>query len=277
MRRCLFTLIAFLVLLLADRGQAAIEVPFEHRDGLIWIRVSVAGRAEPLRFLLDSGAGVSVIDLRAARQLGQKLDAPQTIRGIGGRSLAFRVAGLEMNLAGIALPKPRLALDLSAVSAGCGRRIDGLLGADFIREHIVQIDFRAERIRLLSRQELPAKACAVMPLVPRGDALCVRLAVNDQPPAWVRVDTGCDSALEWLVARHSQPSQTGISIAAGPGSRGRVPTTVQLGALQLAAVPTGLHATPIFPGESGLLGNGLLARFTVTFDTAKQRLLLARN
>jgi len=52
---------------------------------------------------------------------------------------------------------------------------------------------------------------------------------------------------------------------------------VQLGALRLADIPTGLHETPIFEGEAGLLGNGLLSRFTVTFDVAKKQLLLGRN
>jgi hypothetical protein len=41
------------------------------------------------------------------------------------------------------------------------------------------------------------------------------------------------------------------------------------------SVPTGLHRQPIFPGESGLLGNGLLTRFErITFDTKARRLML---
>lgn len=277
MPRRICHLLVFLLLLLADRGQAAVEIPFALRDGLIWLQVSTAGRAEPLHFLLDSGAGVSVLDLHTARRLGQKLDAPQTVRGIGGRSLAFRVAGPEMHLAGVALPPPRLALDLRAVSAGCGRRIDGLIGADFFRDRIVQVDFRAQKIRLLVRAELPTAACATLPLLSRGNALCVRLSVNDQPPAWVRVDTGCDTALEWVARAPRQKALSGPSIAAGPGSRPQQPTTVQLGALRLEGIPTGLRPAPIFAGEAGLLGNGLLARFTVTFDAPKKRLLLTRN
>jgi hypothetical protein len=276
-RSLLLTLFACLILPFLNHANAATEIPFEHRDGLIWLNVSVLGRATPMRFLLDSGAGLSVIDLRAARALGQKLDTPQSVLGVGGHDVAYEVAGIRMNLPGIALPSPQLAVDLGAVSAGCGRRIDGLLGADFFREHIVQIDFRAQKIRLLSRGEMPSNACEVLPLVARGDALCVRLSVNDQPAGWVRVDTGCDSALEWLTAAHSRPTLAAHSIGAEIGSRRCVPMTVQLGTLRLAGIPTSLHDTPIFDGEAGLLGNGLLSRFTVTFDTAKTRLLLSRN
>jgi len=270
-------LLTFCFLFFLSHSEAATEIPFEYREGLIWLSVSATGRAEPLRFLLDSGAGVSVIDLRAARALGAKLGPTQAVLGVGGRSAAYGVGGIEVRLASVPLPHPALAIDLTPVSAACRRRIDGLLGADFFRAHLVQIDFRGKKIRLLSREEFSRNHGDTLPLVTRGDALCVRVSVNGQRPAWVRVDTGCDSALEWVTRSHGPETLTGTTIAAGPGSRHRVLTTVRLGALQLDAVPTGLRATPLFPGEAGLLGNGLLGKFTVTFDTAKGRLLLARN
>jgi hypothetical protein len=52
-------------------------------------------------------------------------------------------------------------------------------------------------------------------------------------------------------------------------------TTVSLGGREFAQVPTGIHHRAIFPGESGLLGNGLLNHFkTVTVDTKSARLVL---
>ena len=40
---------------------APAEIPFEFRDGLIWVAVRVPQQSEPLNFLLDSGAAVSVL------------------------------------------------------------------------------------------------------------------------------------------------------------------------------------------------------------------------
>ncbi len=277
MRASLLSLLTFCSLVFLPSLEASTEIPFEYRDGLIWLRVTATGRPEPLHFLLDSGAGATVLDLRTARALGAKLGRPLTVRGVGGSSTAFHVGSAAVSLAGVPLPCPDFAMDLTAVSAACGRRIDGLLGADFFREHIVQIDFRAEKIRLLSRGELPPAGGETLPLAQRGDAMCVRLSVNGQRPAWVRVDTGCDSALEWVTQDTGREKHTAPSVAATRGSRHRVRTAVQLGTLTIGSVPTGLRDTAIFPGEAGLLGNGLLARFTVTFDTAKGRLLLARN
>jgi hypothetical protein len=41
-------------------------------------------------------------------------------------------------------------------------------------------------------------------------------------------------------------------------------------------VKTGLHDSPIFAGEAGLLGNGILSHFCLTVDTAKSRIFLRR-
>ena len=52
-------------------------------------------------------------------------------------------------------------------------------------------------------------------------------------------------------------------------------TTVEFGGPTFRAVPTGIHQNAIFPGESGLLGNGLLAQFDpATFHGRSHRLFL---
>ena len=52
-------------------------------------------------------------------------------------------------------------------------------------------------------------------------------------------------------------------------------TTVEIGFHKFANVPTGIHGNPIFAGESGLLGNGLLSRFSrITVDAKAHRLIL---
>jgi predicted aspartyl protease len=41
----------------------------------------LAGSGEPLNFLLDSGAGASVLDLTVARRLGLELGESQNVQG----------------------------------------------------------------------------------------------------------------------------------------------------------------------------------------------------
>jgi hypothetical protein len=275
----LFRLVATIaaVLLFAVRNvSAATEVPFEYADGMIWVKVSVAGYNSPLNFLLDSGAGASVIDLAAARRLGVKLDHPENVQGVAGRATAYRVNDFIASTGSVSTPQSMLALDLSGVSAGMHQRIDGLLGADFFRGHIVQLDYAVQKLRLLGRGELNTEAGEVLRLATRNDAMCVRVGVAGNPAEWMRVDTGCNRALECAVGTKSKMF-AGISIGISSGSTRQISADVQLGSHRLHAIPVGVHSRPMFPGEAGLLGNGLLSKFTVTIDAAKGRLLLAKR
>lgn len=260
----------------APPARAAAEIPFAYQGGMIWLKVAVSGQAAPLRFLLDSGATASVVDLQAARRLGLKFGGCETVQGAQGSCCAYRAGGLAAQIAGIPLSSSPLAVDLTAVSRGCGSRIDGLLGADFFQGRIVQIDFAAGKIRLLTREEISAKTAEVLPLADRHGALCVRVGVNGDAPRWVRLDTGCNSALEWVAGGPATRKSPRTSIAAATGSNRYIHADVTIGSEHFAAVKTGLHDDPMFAQEAGLLGNGLLSRFCVTMDLAKSRVLLSR-
>jgi hypothetical protein len=89
----------------------------------------------------------------------------------------------------------------------------------------------------------------------------------------MRVDTGCDSALEWA-AGPSGGKRGGASIGLAQGRDRTMQAGVQLGPRGIPDVRIGLHDRPIFRGEAGLLGNGLLCAFRVTLDARARRLIL---
>jgi hypothetical protein len=89
--RRLIPILTVALLLCANGLFAAAPIPFQFRDGMVWLKVAVTGNGEPLNFLLDSGAGASVLDLAAARRLGLKLGERQNVQGVHSRSLAYRV------------------------------------------------------------------------------------------------------------------------------------------------------------------------------------------
>ena len=275
--RRLSFILALALLLCANGLFAATPIPFQFRDGMIWLKVAVAGKSEPLNFLLDSGAGASVLDLAAAKRLGLKLGASQNVQGVHSRSVAFRVESFDARAAGGAIPSTLLAVDLSGPSRACHQRIDGLLGADFFRNRIVQIDFAAQTIRLLQRDEVNAAGCEILPLATRNDALCARVSVDGNAPEWLRLDTGCNTALEWVVTGGKAKKLGLPTFGLNAGSVPEFHTDVQLGAHRIAAVKTGIHTAQMFAGEAGLIGNGLLSQFQVTMDAAKSRVLLSRN
>lgn len=251
------------------------EVPFEHRAGLIWVKVSVPQSAEPLNFLLDSGAGASVINLHTAKRLNVKLGQPVDVRGVGSSAEGFWPQRLDARAGNVALPKEYLGVDLAELSRACDCCVDGLIGADFFRGRVVQIDFVEERVRLLPSSEVAGDTSRVK-LRTTPKALLAAVRINDRKSQWMRVDTGCTSALQWVASdTKSAAAVGGIAVGLTELNISTTATTVRLGSVTFDCVPTGLHPYPIFSGEAGLIGNGLLARFErVTFDSKKGNLVL---
>jgi len=265
----LCTLLAALLLPVSARS----EIHSQYRDGLIWLKADVSGKSKPLNFLLDSGAGISAIDLLTARRLGVHLGNRQIVQGVNGQSFAYRVNDLQAVCGGIALPKSVLAVDLRTLSDRCDQPVDGILGVDFFRSRIVQIDFTEGRVRILEKYDPTLANCEILPIRMCNDAFCVPVRVAGNPAQWMRLDTGCDAALEWVVSETEKRRTDRSSIGLSGVSVRHINTSVQLGKQCLNAVPTGVHREPLFPGEAGLLGNGLLSKFRLTIDQPGNRVI----
>src|SRR2546426_3857237 len=121
----------FLMMTTTLWSAAASEIPFQYREGLIWLRVSVPGATEPLSLLLDSGAAASVLDCETARRLGLKLGERVSVRGVHSQQVARWTQPLTAKLGDVAFSQKFLAVDLHQLSQSCAQPVDGLLGADF--------------------------------------------------------------------------------------------------------------------------------------------------
>ena len=273
-----FAQVAVLVLFLAvsAHSETPNEIRFQYQDGLIWLKAKVPGKIRSLNFLLDSGAGVSVIDLEQARALGMRISDPESVQGISGRAVAYRVDGFQANSGGVALPKSVLAINLQAISQRCHQHVDGILGMDFFRSRIVQIDFAARRVRLVERDSLSLANCEILPIRICNDAFCVPVRVAENPAQWIRLDTGCDACLDWVVSDAGKRLTKGTSVGLSNFSRNYVKTTVQIGK-QRFVIAAAVHEEPMFSGEAGLLGNGLLSKFRLTIDEPGNRVIFERN
>jgi hypothetical protein len=269
----LCTLLAALLLPLSARSEVLGEIHFQYSDGLIWLKVGVTGKSEPLNFLLDSGAGISAIDLRTARSLGVHLGNRQIVQGVNGQCSAYRVNDLQAVCGGIALPKSVVAVDLRALSDCCDQPVDGILGVDFFRSRIVQIDFTAGRVRILEKCDPNLANCEILPIRMCNDAFCVPVRVAGNPAQWMRLDTGCDVALEWVFSGKEKRRTGRTSIGLSGVSVRHIHTSVQLGKQCFNAIATGVHREQIFPGEDGLVGNALLSKFRLTIDQPGNRVI----
>jgi hypothetical protein len=255
------------------------EIPFQFRDGFIWLRVCTASSAQALNFLLDTGASASVVDLDVARRLGLKLGERVKITGANGASDGFWPQKLTATLGSVSLTKNYLVVDLSKLGGACSTPIDGLLGIDFFDGKAVQIDFPSQKIRMLDAKAAKQIDGEILPLQMRPCGMCIPVAINGGKPQWMRLDTGCASALHWVTTSVSQENcSQRIAVALKEFSLPSTFADVALGKATFKNVPAGVYAQAIFPGEAGLLGNGLLARFAqITIDTKAGRLILSHE
>jgi Aspartyl protease len=272
----LLILLAALLLPISAESQVLAQIPFQYKDGLIWVKVELAGEKEPLNFLLDSGASVSAIDLHTAHTHGILLGGRRSVEGVSGQGFAYQVNDLQAMVGGIVLAKSVLAIDLGAVSDCCHQHIDGILGVDFFRNRIVRIDFKARKISLFEDCDVKLANCDILPMKMCNGAFCVPMRIAGNPAQWVRLDTGCDSALEWVVTGTEKRRMTGPSIGLSGAPVDYVNTSAQLGKHCFNDIRAGIHTKQIFPGEDGLLGNGLLSKFCLTIDERKSRVILEK-
>ncbi len=251
------------------------ELSIQFREGLLWVEVSVAQSKEPLHFLLDSGASVSVLNRATAQRLGLELGTKVSVTAVATTLTGYWPVKLSAKACQLDLPGEYLALDLSKLSGACSRSVDGLIGADFFRDRVVEIDYTAQTLHVLSAAPFDAGTNSI-PLETRPCGFRVTVNVNGGKSQWVRVDTGCATAFQWVTSKECADRCTSkLAVGLAELSVPQTMTGIRIGNHYLDTVPTGLHRKAIFPGESGLLGNGFLAHFgVVTIDAKAGRLFL---
>lgn len=141
---------------LAEAAPAApspLVVPFDFSRGAIDLEVKVHG--QPLRMILDTGVDPSVIDLSRAQALGLKID-----RGDAGEATGFGEGKGAQVFPGVIdqltidgqpfAAFDTLASDMSGLSAGYGRPLDGVIGYSFLADKTVLIDYPGQTVAFLN-------------------------------------------------------------------------------------------------------------------------------
>jgi predicted aspartyl protease len=140
------------------------------------IAVRLDGRAEPLRFVVDSAAGATLVDSRIARRYGlDDVGNPTTgqIRGASASSATanrmrqadWAIGSMTLKIVGMHADLSRLSNPDNAVS------VDGILGNDLTRRWDTRWDFAARELQLWTAGQLaggPHCQANAMPTRRRG-------------------------------------------------------------------------------------------------------------
>jgi len=107
--------------------------------------------SRPLSFVFDTGDKVCVVDTEVAKELGLKMEGQLRIGGAGADTLpasfikeaTWSLGGLDGFTQPVALTFP-----LGRMAARFGQDFDGIIGSDFIKNFVVEVDYQNRVLKL---------------------------------------------------------------------------------------------------------------------------------
>jgi hypothetical protein len=122
---------------------AKIQVPFELRGGLIFVKVKVNGK--PASFILDSGAPYLVLSKRLNAKATDTLEG----KGISGTMQLQQVVVPSLEFGSMQLTDaPAIAMDMAHLEKLTKRPIDGLIGYSTLKEYELLLDYESKTMTL---------------------------------------------------------------------------------------------------------------------------------
>jgi hypothetical protein len=283
--------VATLSLVFVTRVQAqslSHRVSFELIGNHVYVQARLPD-SEPLWFLLDTGATASYFDAERARSMG-----------LGERG--DTIVGTTVVFPGLEVSDQDLLIQPLGFWAYDGHTVDGLLGYDFIRRFVVELDYVSRVVTFHDPEGFDYSGTGdVLPLFmleddSGGKVPLVRVTIVQQDRAPLEgqfiADIAVRAALSFntpFVRSHEllRSSETILALIGGGAMvqesmqhHGRI-DTVRLGRFHLnrpIAVffqdDRGIVASPEF---DGVIGGDILRRFKAIFDYSREQLILEPN
>ena len=296
-------------------GNSALKIPFDLYNNHIYLQVSVNG-SKPLSFLFDTGAQ-HFIDSKQAKALGLKLKFQGQVAGIGEGTIdLYSSKKVSFSLPGVSLAGQEVGvIPLDGVSAcvsevvvderghlrkcepneqRCEKRVvDGILGHDFFKRFVVEIDYEARFINLYTPGNYKYQGTGEsLPLEISKPHIFVqgRLSFAGRAPLNGRflIDTGGAHSLiltrPFIEANGLLPPASELTRFPACGIGGHSEILIgTLSALQLGNIKISEPVTGFAQAESGAfaaasydgnIGAGILRHFKLIFDYSRSRMIM---
>ncbi len=261
----------------------------------VYFRVAVNDNVAS-SFLLDTGAGASVIDRDHAEVLNLPLSGHGQAHGTGEETVRVQlVSKPRVSFGGIEVPLQYLAaVPLTDLSLRDGRMMQGVIGYDVLSQYTVTIDYARSTLTFEDPRTFKAPQGAVaVPLsfVKNTPVIegAVTMADGRTFPVRILVDTGSRGALRLntpFVTKYALdqtvPNAIEGLLGVGVGGTthekvGRIASVAFAGFVLKAPVASFAEAKSGTDAEtefSAQIGGEILRRFTVVVDYPRKRFLL---
>jgi len=132
---------------------APATIPFELVVRHIMLKVRI-NNSRPLSFVFDTGDKVCVVDTEVAKELGLKTEGQLRVGGAGADTLpASFVKDATWTLPGLeGFTQPvGLTFPLGRMAARFGHDFDGIIGSDFIKQFVIEVDYQNRVLKLYDK------------------------------------------------------------------------------------------------------------------------------
>lgn len=278
-------------------GWQSTGIPIEISNNHIYLQTSING-SEPRWFLLDSGAGITVLNEDIADVFDVDLQGNVEGTGTGEGSVEVSLAsGVRVSVQGVEIADQTVAaISLSEFEQFVGRPLYGILGSGFFNRFVVDIDYENELLGLYDPKEYSYQGAGqAIPLIfegsnPHFEALIS--VAGQQLRGKFTVDTGSTGSVGLarpFVEKHDLlnsgidliPSPFGLGVGGESRSMlGRL-DSLRLGNFKFDNVIAGFSQNEAGsmsdPNAAGIIGAEILRRFHVVFDYSNQVIYLEPN
>jgi predicted aspartyl protease/Tfp pilus assembly protein PilF len=274
-------------------GPSSVRVPFEIVNNRPIIEVRINDHKQPLRFVVDTGAGMCVVSTTAADRLGLKPVARGgNARAVGGSGSFEIVYGFARSLDVGEARVENVPIYIRKFFNE-HERVDGYIGLSVMSKYLASIDY-GERVMTLLRDDTRDRASATMSAQSNGIEIPIRITSSGFWSGEVQLD-GITKPLNFIMdtgatitvvssalaaredlTRHVQAAKLTVYGAAG--------ITDDVPMLLLPRISFGQHARPRIPAavldmesinetsgfeQTGIVGGNVLRHYRVTFDFAR--------
>lgn len=287
----------------ASRADSApkLEIPFQNISGHIFVQVNVKGSG-PYWFIFDTGNPSAVLDMSRAKELGVTLKGSVQVGGAGestqsaafAQDCPYTIPGLDGFTGRVAIAVP-----LDILRPHLGHDVDGILGADFIRQFVIEVDYTANVMRLYDKTSYeyagPGETVPITFNVASHPIVRVQLIEPGRDPIDGNfvVDLGSGGSLilnsPYAEQEHlPAPGQKTINMKTGGGIGGALTGLIgRVSALKIGDLTIerplvlfstdqkGATATTKF--FQGNIGFRILRKFKVVLDYGNKRIILEPN
>ena len=279
---------------IATLSPSSAKVKFRLAGGaqpLILLPVHVNNRG-PFDFILDTGAGTSLLASELAKQLGVKIIGSKEGQSAGG-NVSVSLTKVDW----LAVGETKLddvdmgVVDLGQIGKTIGAKIDGDLGYNFLKHFRITIDYHdceilfddPKRVEVFGRS--PQTEIAIRLAHPAKPLILVDVHANGRGPFQFAVDTGTSTtAITPELAKELNVATSAIP----PVTSGAAPVDVTAGAFQsfqiggaridnLAVIVAdffSMLSQAVGAKLDGIVGYNFLRNYKVVIDYPNERLRL---